>query len=106
MATIGGARALRMEATVGSLEVGKKADLVVLDGDGPTLANVHDPYQAVVFVAGSREVDQVWIDGVRVVDDGDVVNVDPREIAAESRSVAARLVSDAGLGNLSALVEA
>ncbi|UVE94163.1 amidohydrolase [Dietzia sp. B32] len=106
MATIGGARALRMEDTIGSLEVGKKADLVVLDGDDPTLANVHDPYQAVVFVAGSREVDQVWIDGVRVVDDGDVVNVDPREIAAESRSVAARLVSDASLGTLSALVEA
>ncbi len=44
-------------------EPGKRADLVVFDGDGPTLANVHDPYQAVVFTAGSREVRDVWVDG-------------------------------------------
>ena len=54
MATIGGARALRLETELGSLEPGKAADLVVFDGDAPALANVHDPFGAIVFVAGPR----------------------------------------------------
>ncbi|WP_240181806.1 amidohydrolase family protein [Nocardioides sp. 616] len=103
IATIGGARALRMEDRIGSLEVGKLADVVVLDGTGPTLASVHDPYQAVVFVAGSREVKEVWVDGRLSVADFEVVNVDPREVARESRPVTAELVTRAGLGHLSAL---
>ncbi|MGY4709152.1 amidohydrolase family protein [Mycolicibacterium sp. CBM1] len=106
MGTIGGARALRMDDEIGSLEVGKKADIVVLDGLGPTLANVHDPYQAVVFVAGSREVSEVWVDGVPSVLGGDVVRVEPAEIAALSRPAAADLVARAGLGHLSVLAEA
>lgn len=103
MATIGGARALRMEAQIGSLEVGKRADVVVFDGEGPTLANVHDPYQAVVFVAGSREVKDVFVDGRLSVADFAVTGVDPREIAVRSRPLAASLVTGAGLGALSAL---
>ncbi|MBS44386.1 MAG: amidohydrolase [Nocardioides sp.] len=106
IATIGGARALRMEDEIGSIEVGKKADLVLLDGSGPTLANVHEPYQAVVFVAGSREVAEVWVDGLPSVLGGDVVTVDPVEVAERSRPVARRLVTEAGLGHLSALAGA
>lgn len=105
MGTIGGARALRMAETIGSLEVGKKADVVVLDGTGPTLANIHDPYQAVVFVAGSREVREVWVDGVPSVLAGEVVTVDPREVADRSRPLARDLVTRAGLADLSVLVE-
>ncbi|MCD4524035.1 amidohydrolase family protein [Nocardioides sp. cx-173] len=103
MATIGGARALRMEATIGTLEAGKQADIVVLDGTGPTLANVHDPYQAVVFVAGSREVKEVWVGGRASLLDFEVTAVDPAEVAARSRPVAADLVRRAGLAHLSVL---
>lgn len=103
LGTIGGARALRMEDTIGSLEVGKQADVVVLDGSGPTLANIHDPFQAVVFVAGSREVDQVWVAGKPSVLGGEVVTVDVREIADRSRPAAADLIAAAKLGHLSAL---
>lgn len=105
MATIGGAKALRMESTIGSLEVGKRADLVVFDGEGPTLANIHDPYQALVFVAGSREIREVWVDGRASLLAGEVTNVDPREVAASSREHAVDLVTSAGLGRLSALVK-
>lgn len=103
LGTIGGARALRMDDEIGSLEVGKKADLVVFDGDGPTLANVHDPFQAIVFVAGSREVAEVWVDGEPSLLDGDVVRVDAREVATRSRPAAAELATRAGLTDLSAL---
>jgi cytosine/adenosine deaminase-related metal-dependent hydrolase len=92
-----------MEDEIGSLEPGKRADLVVLDGDSPTLANVHDPYQAVVFVAGSREVRDVWVDGELSVADGDVTRVDVREAVERARPLARRLVAEAGLERLSAL---
>ena len=103
MATLGGARALAMADRIGSLEPGKAADVVVLDGDSPALANVHDPYQAVVWVAGSREVRDVWVDGRRSVAGGDVVTVDVGEVVARSRPLASRLVASAGIGHLSVL---
>lgn len=106
LGTIGGARALRMDHLIGSIEVGKRADLVVFDGSGPTLANVHDPYQAIVFVAGTREVAEVWVDGVPSVLRGEVVRVDPLEVAARSRPLAVELATRAGLGDLSALAVA
>ncbi|MEO3855736.1 amidohydrolase [Acrocarpospora sp. B8E8] len=103
MATIGGARALRMAATVGSLEPGKAADLVVFDGSSPALANVHDPYEAVVYVAGSREVKDVLVAGRPSVADGDVVTVDVADLVARSRPLARELVTRAGLSHLSEL---
>lgn len=106
MSTIGGARALRMEDEIGSLEPGKRADLVVFDGESPTLANVHDPFQAVVFVAGSREVKDVWVDGELSLADFDVTRVDVREAVARARPLARQLVEQAGLERLSALTGA
>lgn len=101
LATIGGARALRLEDAIGSLEVGKQADVVRFDGESPALACVHDPIQAVVNIAGSREVADVWVGGDRVLRDGDVVTVDPREVVARARPLATELVARAGLQQLS-----
>lgn len=103
MATIGGARALEMADLVGSLEPGKAADVVVFNGDSATLSNVHDPYQAIVFVAGSREVAEVWVDGRMSVSAGEVVTVDVSEIVRRSRPLAETLMRNAGLATLSLL---
>lgn len=100
-ATIGGARALRMADTIGSLEVGKKADVVVLDGSSPALANIHDPFQAVVYCAGPREVRDVWVDGRRCVRDGEACLVDVGAAVEASRPLARRLAVEAGLDELS-----
>lgn len=105
-ATIGGAQALQMADRVGSLEPGKAADVVVFDGDSPALANVHDPYQSLVFVAGSREVRDVWVDGRLSLSGGSPVNVDVAEVVARSRPLAQELVTRAGLGRLSYLAAA
>lgn len=103
MATLGGARAIGLDAMLGSLEPRKAADLVVLDGASPALANVHDPYQAVVYCAGPREVKEVWVAGRRSVADGEAVLVDPGAVSAMSRPLAIELVRQAGLGSLSLL---
>jgi len=75
----------------------------VFDGESPTLANVHDPFQAVVFVAGSREVKDVWVDGDLSLCDFEVTRVDVREAVARARPLARQLVEQAGLERLSAL---
>ncbi|RCV52701.1 amidohydrolase family protein, partial [Marinitenerispora sediminis] len=103
MGTIEGARALRLDGELGSLEPGKAADLVVFDGSSPALANVHDPVQSVVYCAGPREVKDVWVAGERSVAGGETTGVSAREVAERSRALAERLVRRAGLGPLSRL---
>jgi len=103
MATVDGARALGLEEELGSLEVGKAADLVVFDGRSPALANIHDPYQAVVYCAGPREIAEVWVAGRQVVIGGEVTTVDTSDVVERSRPLAHDLVVRAGLGRLSGL---
>lgn len=103
MATIDGARALGLDHLIGSLQAGKRADLVLLDGNTPELATIHDPWQQLVYCATARCVTDVWLDGQRRVKGGEVVGVDLPSLVSESREVATELVQRAGLGHESVL---
>ncbi|MCZ4511299.1 amidohydrolase [Streptomyces sp. ActVer] len=63
MATIGGARALGLDAHLGSLEAGKRADLIVLDLGGPHLAPRHDPWSTLAYSARASDVRDTVVDG-------------------------------------------
>ena len=63
MGTIGGAEALGLDDMTGSLEPGKRADIVRFDGDSFGAAVVHDPYQQIVYGAGPESIADVWVDG-------------------------------------------
>ena len=104
MATVEGARALGLDGLVGSLQPGRRADLVRLRGDRPGLANVHDPRQQVVYCASPADVADVWVDGERRVADGRLIGHDLAALVEASRPLAADLVTRAGLGGLSRLV--
>jgi 5-methylthioadenosine/S-adenosylhomocysteine deaminase len=104
MATVEGARALGLDGLVGSLQPGRRADLVRLRGDRPGLANIHDPRQQVVYCASPADVADVWVDGERRVADGRLVGHDLAALVEASRPLAADLVTRAGLGGLSRLV--
>jgi 5-methylthioadenosine/S-adenosylhomocysteine deaminase len=106
MATLEGARALGLDGLVGSLEPGKRADLVRLRGDRPGLANVHDPRQQVVYCASPADVADVWVDGERRVADGRLVGHDLAALVEASRPQAAELVTRAGLQGFSRLARA
>jgi cytosine/adenosine deaminase-related metal-dependent hydrolase len=97
MATIGGARALGLGALVGSLEPGKRADVLLLDGNTPELAAIHDPWQQVVYCATGRCVSSVWVDGRERVRNGRLVGVELRELAGDARVLARDLAVRAGL---------
>jgi 5-methylthioadenosine/S-adenosylhomocysteine deaminase len=100
MATIGGATALGLADEIGSLEPGKAADLVWLPERSPSLANIHDPYQKLVYCASVRDVARVWVEGEPVVVDGVVRGVDLAEVLPWSHDLAVQLATDAGLDSV------
>lgn len=67
MATLGGAKALGAEKEIGSLERGKRADVVVVSRTHPSVATVENPYSALVYSCLGRDVRDVFIDGEAVV---------------------------------------
>ncbi|MGH7359381.1 MAG: amidohydrolase family protein, partial [Candidatus Rokuibacteriota bacterium] len=77
LATMGGARALGLEREIGSIEVGKRADLAVLDYRAFGLTPTLDPVQNLVYHGHAKDVETVLVDGQVVVDDRQPVNVDP-----------------------------
>jgi 5-methylthioadenosine/S-adenosylhomocysteine deaminase len=92
LATIGGARAIGRADELGSLEVGKRADVVLVDLDRPHTVPVADPVSNLVYAANGSDVHTVLIDGQVVVRDRVAMRVDEDAIVAEARAAAARVV--------------
>jgi cytosine/adenosine deaminase-related metal-dependent hydrolase len=93
LATVNGARALGLEHEVGSIEVGKKADLTLVDVGGTHLTPVSDDLVAtVVYSAQSRDVRHVIIDGQVVLRDRRPTTLDPHAVRRAAQSHATRLL--------------
>jgi len=69
MATIGGAKTLGLSEEIGSLKIGKKADIVLLDSNSLHWLPLYDPYSFIVYSASGSDVRYVWVDGILLVDD-------------------------------------
>jgi 5-methylthioadenosine/S-adenosylhomocysteine deaminase len=95
MATRAGARALGLEADTGSIEVGKKADLIVINGQSARLAPSPDPFSAIVYAAQPADVRLTMVDGEILIKDGAPLRLDAGAIVAEARSEAAALAGRA-----------
>ena len=97
MATIDGARALGWDDEIGSLEVGKRADLVLFDLEHHEWTPYDDPLQALVWSVSAASVAETWVDGRSLYRDGRVVTLEERELRAEARQRGADIVRRAGL---------
>ena len=84
MATIGGARALGLDALVGSIEAGKHADLVAVDFSSCATTPCYDPVSHLVHAAGREHVTDVWIDGDRLLADRTHTRLDAATVAARA----------------------
>lgn len=93
MATLNGARALGMEATLGSLTPGKAADIVAIDLSGIGSQPVYDPVSAIVYAAGRDQVSDVWVGGRAVLSDRQLTTVDTADIAQRAAQWRDRLAS-------------
>jgi 5-methylthioadenosine/S-adenosylhomocysteine deaminase len=95
MATRDGARALRIDAEVGTLEVGKRADLLVIDPS--RLGHGGDPATRIVFGGAGRGVRDVLVDGTVLVRDGVAQTLDADEVRAKGAEAQAALLRRASL---------
>lgn len=97
LATIGGARALHREHEVGSLEPGKAADLLVLDGRGSALAPFPGRISNVVYAASPADVAHVFVGGEAVVRDGRHVRWEEEEVVRDAHRAMRATLRRAGL---------
>jgi len=88
MATIQGARALELEQSIGSLEVGKQADIIILDFDKPHLTPRHSLYANIVYSAHGSDVDTVIVDGNILMLEREVKTLDEEEVKRAAQRTA------------------
>ena len=97
MATLHGARALGLGDEIGSLERGKRADLVIFDLDQPEWRPLLDPVNTLVYSASGASVRAVMVDGRLVLDDRRVIMVDELEVLTRVERLARPYHARAGL---------
>lgn len=97
MATINGARALGLEHEIGSLEVGKKADMVVIDLHRLHTTPSFNHVSTLVYAATGGEVDMVVVDGQIVVEQGQLLTMNEEEIIEQANQHANALYKRAGI---------
>jgi 5-methylthioadenosine/S-adenosylhomocysteine deaminase len=97
MATREGARTLGLDADIGSLEPGKRADLIIVDADRAHTAPGVDPYSTLVYACHGSDVVTTIIDGHVLLDDRRLTRLDEAAVADEARREARALVSRAGV---------
>lgn len=85
MLTIDGARVLGIDRLVGSIEPGKRADLVVFDANRLEATPAHDPASNMVYSLSPRSVRDVLVDGELLVREGRLVRDDETELARSQR---------------------
>ena len=93
MATINGAKALQLDESVGSLEVGKRADIVLVDLSKPHLKPLHDVYANMVYSVRGSDVDTVVVDGEIVMENREVKTLDEQTVMEEAEKTAWNLLS-------------
>lgn len=84
MATIGGAEVLGLESEVGSIEIGKKADIVVIDTKAPNMTPIYNPYSALVYSAYAANVRHSIIDGKVIMKDRTILTADETAIRGQA----------------------
>ena len=97
MATIRGAEALGLEREIGSIEVGKRADLVLFSRNAPEWRPLLNPINNLVYAASGASVDTVIIDGQIVLDRGRFTTIDERDVFAQVEALSRAQVARAGL---------
>jgi 5-methylthioadenosine/S-adenosylhomocysteine deaminase len=97
MATREGARALGLDDEIGSIEPGKRADLIIVDRERPHLAPDTDPWSTIVYAARGTDVRLTMVDGEVLVRDFNLSRMDGAEIAADARHASGELCARAGI---------
>ncbi|HEY7163895.1 MAG TPA: amidohydrolase [Candidatus Binatia bacterium] len=102
MALVNGARAALWEDEIGSLETGKKADVVLFDIQRPEWQPLHDPVATLVYSATGASADTLIVNGRIIMEGREVLTIDEESVLKESQAITESLARRAGLEQLSA----
>ncbi len=91
MVTINAAKALGMEAEIGSIEVGKQADFCALDFSAPESHPVHDVLSQIIYASHRQQVSDVWVAGERLLEQGKLTRMDMADIISRADQWGERL---------------
>ena len=91
MATIEGAKVLGMEKKIGSLEAGKKADIIIIGLNKPHLTPLYNEYSHLVYAASGADVDTVLINGKVVMENRRLLTINEEEVMRKVREIAVRV---------------
>jgi 5-methylthioadenosine/S-adenosylhomocysteine deaminase len=94
MATIEGARVLGLDRLIGSIEVGKLADIIILDMNQPHLTPLYNPYSHIVYAARGSDVKTSIIDGKPVMENRRLLTIDLPDVMERVRAIAANIQSE------------
>jgi 5-methylthioadenosine/S-adenosylhomocysteine deaminase len=97
MATIDGARALHMEKEIGSLEAGKKADIILISLDKPNAVPMYEVYAQIAYALKGSDVQTVVIGGRVVMRDRKLLTIDEEEVLARARAYKKTIAASLGL---------
>jgi len=93
MATMGGAKVLGMDQWIGSIETGKKADIIILDMNQPHLTPLYNYYSQLVYAARGADVKTSIINGRMVMKDRRLLTIDMDMAMKKARSIAAQVLN-------------
>jgi 5-methylthioadenosine/S-adenosylhomocysteine deaminase len=93
MATIGGARALKMEKEIGSIEVGKRADFILVDINQPHAVPLYNVYSHLAYAVNGSDVRTSVVDGRIVMLDRRVLTLDEEDAKSRAREIQARVAA-------------
>lgn len=97
MATLGGAKAMGLDADTGSLEVGKKADFIAIDLDQPHLVPATDIVSTIAWCTIGSDVDTVVVNGQMIVENGRSLTLNEEEIINNARKSTASILKRANM---------
>jgi 5-methylthioadenosine/S-adenosylhomocysteine deaminase len=98
MATIGGARAIHLDKQIGSLEVGKKADFIVVDTTAPHAVPMYSAYSEIVYALKATDVRDVVIAGRVIMDERKMLTVNEDEILRKAREYQGKIIASLASG--------
>lgn len=105
LATINGARGLGLQQEIGSIEPGKKADLIILNLSQPHLLPVINPVNTVVWAANGSDVETMLVDGRIIMNKRDILTLDEPRILDEVRGRIGKVLRQTGSKELIKLTE-